>query len=95
LDWYPVASGGFHTGISAGLGITTLKNGASNETYTGAGLSGSAFAGYDWRLGSKWSLGVQFMASSATPTKLKNGDADTDYKLTPLAIGLQSSLLCF
>ena len=98
IDWYPQPMGGWHTGLATGLGAVALTNSADDRNAGGLNLGGSVFGGYDWRLGRAWSLGLQLTASGATTTKLKeDNDArtDTGYRLTPLAIGVQASLLYF
>ncbi|MET0791387.1 MAG: hypothetical protein ABW061_07685, partial [Polyangiaceae bacterium] len=100
VDWYPKPAGGWHTGFSTGLGAAGLTNSADESDLGGLNLGGAVFGGYDWALGHKWSLGLQLTASGATSTKLKE-DFDSDnarnsgYRLTPLAIGVQASVLYF
>jgi len=97
VDWYPQPKGGWHVGGSAGLGAVILNNSADDSVSGGANFAGSVFGGYDWSLGRNWGLGLQLVASGATKTKLEDdsGKHDTGYRLTPLAIGVQASLLYF
>ena len=97
MDWYPKPRGGWHTGLAAGVGAVALDNKADGSDMGGINLSGSVFGGYDWALTRDWSLGLQLMASGATRTKMRDedGDRDTGYRLTPLSIGVQASVLYF
>ncbi len=98
VDWYPLPRGGWHTGLATGLGAIALTNSADDRNVGGLNLGGSVFGGYDWTLGHDWALGLQLTASGATTTKLKEDSdarADTGYRLTPLSIGVQASLLYF
>jgi len=99
VDWYPRPTGGWHTGAAAGVGAIGLTNLADDTRLGGVNLGGSLFGGYDWPLknGRDWALGLQLVVSGATETKLKNdsGREDSGYRLTPLAVGLQASLLYF
>ena len=98
VDWYPRPSGGWHTGLATGLGAIALTNSADDRNVGGLNFGGSVFGGYDWALGRDWALGLQLTASGATTAKLKEDTddrADTGYRLTPLSIGVQASLLYF
>lgn len=98
VDWYPEPKGGWHTGLATGLGAIALTNAADNRDVAGLNFGGSVFGGYDWALGHNWALGLQLTASGATTTKLKedtDARADTGYRLTPVSIGVQASLLYF
>jgi hypothetical protein len=98
VDWYPKPQGGWHTGLATGVGAIALTNSADDRDVAGVNFGGSVFAGYDWALGHDWSLGLQLTASGATTTKLKedtDARVDTGYRLTPLSIGVQASLLYF
>jgi len=97
VDWYPQPRGGWHLGGSAGVGAVVLSNSADDSVYGGANFAGSVFGGYDWALARNWGLGLQLVASGATKTKLEDdsGSRDTGYRLTPLSIGVQASLLYF
>jgi hypothetical protein len=97
VDWYPKATGRWHAGLSAGVGGVVVSNLADKSDFAGANLAGGLFAGYDFPLAREWALGLQLTANGATPAKLqedRNGAA-TGYRLTPLSIGLQASLLYF
>ena len=97
VDWYPKPTGGWHTGASAGLGAIGLTNLADDSDLAGVNFTGSVFGGYDWALGRDWALGLQLTASGGTTTKLKEDDFDHDtgYRLTPLSLGIQASVLYF
>lgn len=97
VDWYPQPKGGWHVGGSAGLGAIVLSNSADDSVSGGGNFAGSVFGGYDWSLGRNWGLGLQLVASGATKTKMEDdsGKHDTGYRLTPLSIGVQASLLYF
>jgi hypothetical protein len=98
VDWYPQPTGGWHTGLATGVGAIALTNSADDRAVVGLNLGGSVFGGYDWTLGHDWALGLQLTASGGTTTKLKEDtDArrDTGYRLTPLSVGVQASLLYF
>lgn len=98
VDWYPRPTAGWHVGVSGGLGALVLTNSADDSDFAGANFSGSVFGGYDWSLGSNWSVGLQLVASGATTTKLMVDEDDTHdsgYRLTPFSVGLQASVLYF
>lgn len=97
VDWYPQPKAGWHTGISTGVGVIDLMNSADDSNFAGANLAGSVFGGYDWALGRSWSLGLSLVASGATRTKIVTDPNahDTGYRLTPVSVGLQASLLYF
>lgn len=97
VDWYPRPQAGWHTGISAGVGIIDLMNSADDSNFAGANLAGSVFGGYDWALGHSWALGLSLVASGATRTKIMTDPNahDTGYRLTPVSVGVQASLLYF
>ena len=97
VDWYPQPRGGWHTGFATGLGVIALKNSADDSELAGVNLAGSVFGGYDWSIARDWSLGLQLTASGGTKTKMRedDGDHDTGYRLTPLSIGVQASVLYF
>ena len=97
LDWYPRPRGGWHAGVATGIGALGLTNLADDSSLGGVNLGGSVFGGYDWALGRDWALGLQLTASGATQTKLREdpGAHDTGYRLTPVSLGVQASLLYF
>ena len=97
LDWYPQPRGGWHAGIATGIGAVGLTNSADDSDLGGVNLSGSVFGGYDWALGRDWALGLQLTASGGTSTKLHEdpGAHDSGYRLTPVSLGVQASLLYF
>ncbi len=96
VDWYPRPKAGWHTGIATGVGIIDLTNSADESNIGGVNLGGSLFGGYDWTLGRDWGLGLQLVASGATRTKMiADTDHDTGYRLTPVSVSLQASLLYF
>jgi hypothetical protein len=97
LDWYPKPAGGWHGGVATGIGGVGLNNLADDSTFGGVNFSGSVFGGYDWTLAKNWALGLQLTASGGTSTKLldDSGNHDTGYRLTPLSLGVQASVLYF
>jgi len=100
VDWYPQPTGNWHAGFSTGLGAIGVTNSADDSNLGGVNFAGSVFGGYDWALGHDWALGLQLTASGATTTKMQqdldsHDRHDSGYRLTPLAIGLQASLLYF
>jgi hypothetical protein len=64
FDWYPDPTRGFHLGALAGVSGTRVR---STETDLSAALGGTLFAGYDWWVGPRWSLGVLLEAIRARP----------------------------
>jgi hypothetical protein len=97
IDWYPNISAGWHVGASAGLGVIGIVNNADDSTLIGVSPAGTLFGGYDFALGRDWSLGLSLVASGASAASMKhasNGD-DANYRLTPVSVGLQASLLYF
>jgi hypothetical protein len=97
LDWYPAPKAGWHAGLATGIGGVGLTNRADDSSFGGVNFAGSLFGGYDWALGRDWALGLQLSASGATSTKLVEdpGAHDTGYRLTPLSLGVQASVLYF
>jgi hypothetical protein len=100
LDWYPNPYGGWHTGVSAGLGLISVLNRADDEpknALIGTTLAGSLFGGYDWSLGKDWSLGLSLLVSGTQSSTLKYADdgSDAGYRLRGGAVTLQTSLLYF
>lgn len=97
VDWYPRPTAGWHTGFATGLGVAALRNSADDSELAGLNLGGSVFGGYDLMFARDWSLGLQLTASGGTKTKMKDEDGkhDTGYRLTPLSLGVQASLLFF
>jgi hypothetical protein len=97
LDWYPAPKAGWHAGVATGIGAVGLTNLADDSSLSGVNFAGSLFGGYDWTLGRYWALGLQLTASGATQAKLfeDSGSHDTGYRLTPLSLGVQASLLYF
>ncbi len=96
VDWYPNARGGWHLGGAVGPGgtvVTPLANGAdmSNATF-----AGTIFGGYETWIAPQWTIGFVLVASGATRATLKDSDAnDAGYRLQPLAISLESSILFY
>ncbi|HYQ44054.1 MAG TPA: hypothetical protein VER11_18865 [Polyangiaceae bacterium] len=102
VDWYPEPKGGWHFGGSTGVGAIVLTNSADESDFGGVNFAGSLFGGYDWSLGRNWGLGLQLVVSGATKTKLMAEDDtdahdthDTGYRLTPISVGVQASVLYF
>ena len=97
IDWYPKPSLGWHTGLSAGLGATSVLNHADESTMAGTGTSGGIFGGYDWSIGSAWSFGLLIMgsANSYTTMKYTSDQSDTGYRLRSYSLCLSGSALYF
>jgi hypothetical protein len=100
MDWYPKPTGNWHAGFSAGLGAIGLANSADDSELGGVNFSGSVFGGHDWSLGRNWALGLQLVATGGTTTKMReevdsHDTRDSGYRLTPLSVGVQASLLYF
>jgi len=96
VDWYPDPAAGWHAGLSAGLGLTSLVIHADASQMFGTGAAGTLFGGYDWAIGPQWSLGIGLVASGNTSAKLMDTDgADTEYRLRAFSVGLAGSLLNF
>jgi hypothetical protein len=95
-DWFPDPTGGWHAGAGAALGLTSVTNQADGSVFAGAGFAGSLFGGYDFWVGRAWSLGLALEASVATSTSLNNTDnKGTGYRLTPMTLGIETSLLYY
>jgi hypothetical protein len=97
IDWYPNPLDGWHVGLSAGLGMTSIKNHANDSTYSGTGAAGSLFGGYDWAIGPAWSFGLALVASGTLSASLKDtsDQPDTGYRMKAYSIGISGSFLCF
>jgi len=97
VDWYPDPAQGWHVGLSAGFGLTSLVTEADDGTLFGTGAAGGVTGGYDWSIGPQWSLGVGLTAGGVTRGQLKtvpDGEA-TDYELGAWWVGLQGSVVKF
>lgn len=96
IDWYPRKSLGWHTGVSAGMGMVSVINDADNTTWVGSSLSGGIFGGYDWYLGKSWSMGLALSLRGARSATLKDSDGnDTGYRLSALSTTLDWSVAYF
>jgi hypothetical protein len=96
VDWYPNPSGGWHAGLSGGLGFASVVNQADDSTMFGASAAGSVFGGYDWAIGRQWSMGLALAASGSTPATMKDKDGtNAGYRLQSLSLGLGASILYF
>ncbi len=95
LDWYPDVSRGWHAGASVGAGALDVRNLATDTRFTGFGLSGGVFAGYDWAFAPQWSGGLELAAEALSSAPLKRDRNDTGYELKGFWVGLQGSLLYF
>jgi len=97
VDWYPDASDGWHVGLSAGLGATSIKNHADDSTMSGTSGAGSFFGGYDWSIGPAWSIGLALVGSGVTSASLKGSSdqSDTGYHMKSYSVGVSGSFLYF
>jgi len=97
LDWYPAPTGGWHTGLTAGIGFTSLQNLADESVMVGTSAVGGLFGGYDWSIGKDWSLGLSLLVMGNTSANMKDSkDASaTGYRLQSFSAGLGASVLYF
>jgi hypothetical protein len=97
VDWYPNLSDGWHVGLSAGVGATSVKNHADDSTMTGGSAAGTLFGGYDWAIGPEWSIGFALVASGSRTTAMKYGSDQPDpgYRLKSTFLGISGSFLYF
>lgn len=97
VDWYPRPAGGWHAGVSAGLGVATVVTRADDEIMLGTSVAGSLFGGYDWSIARSWSVGVALVASGASSASMKDesGERDLGYDLRSVFFGVEGSLLYF
>jgi hypothetical protein len=97
LDWFPDPMKGLHFGGSLGLGGVSVTNQADGSKMAGLGGAATIFGGYDFWIGPSWSLGIGAVAWGGTPREQMkdNNNNDTPYRLTPLSIGLQASILYY
>lgn len=97
IDWYPSMSAGWHTGLSLGVGFTSVQNLADDSTMVGTSAAGNLFGGYDWSIGRDWSLGLDLFVAGTTSATMKDSkDAtDTGYRLRSFCVGLGGSILYF
>ena len=56
VDWFPIERAGAHVGAMLGLGRVGLQDSKGN---TPSGGGASLFGGYDFWVGSQWSLGLE------------------------------------
>jgi hypothetical protein len=95
VDWYPDPAGGWHAGASIGVGGVDVTDDAGDEMSSTA-LGGSLFGGYQWWLGPAWSLGVEVVMSGATKGSLTDSNQnDSNYRLMPLAIGIETPFIYY
>jgi hypothetical protein len=97
VDWYPDPADGWHVGLSAGFGATSIKNQADDKTMSGTSAAGSFFGGYDWAIGPAWSLGLAIVGSGVTSASLKDSSdqSNTGYRLKSYSVGISGSFLYF
>jgi hypothetical protein len=97
LDWFPDPAKGLHVGGSVGLGGVALTNQADGSFISGLGLGAGLFGGYDFWVGPAWSLGLALVASGVVPPAhlADSNRNDTGYRMTPLAMGLEVSILYY
>jgi hypothetical protein len=94
-DWFPMPTRGWHVGAALGLGGDTVTDDAG-RTMNGASVTGSVFGGYQWWLGSNWSLGIEGTVSVAPQLTMHDADGkDTGYQMMPLSAGAQFLLLYY
>jgi hypothetical protein len=96
VDWYPDPAGGWHAGGSAGVGATGVTTQADGSRMGSLVAAGSVFGGYDFWVGRSWSLGLALILAGASSATLNdtNGNS-TGYRMMPLSIGLQTSILYY
>ncbi len=94
VDWYPAPTDGWHVGTQAGLGVTGISDALMRDS-SAVAFAGSVFGGYDWWIGPQWSLGVLMSLSTASSEKMADNSSkvDTGYTFTPLAFGLEATIL--
>lgn len=97
VDWYPRPAGGWHVGLSAGLGVASVLTRADDEIMLGTSVAGSLFAGYDWSIARSWSVGLALAASAASSASMKDesGERELGYDLRSVSFGVEGSLLYF
>ena len=95
VDWFPVASGGWHVGGIVALGGASITD-DSGSTMAGASIGGSVFGGYQWWLAPSWSIGLSLAVMGAPTLNLTdtNGN-DTGYKMAPFSAALGGRLLYY
>lgn len=71
VDWFPVATGGFHVGGGVGWGTLNAVN------YTSTGTAFHLFTGYDFWIGNEWSLGPALRLTSSKTSKSPFDDSAT------------------
>jgi len=92
VDWYPRADDGWHVGAAIGFAGITLTD-ASIADAAGAAFSAKLFGGYDWWIGSQWSLGLAALFAATPSTTLRDRDGDRNgYRFYTLSAGLAWSL---
>ena len=97
LDWYPAVTTGWHTGLTVGVGFTSLQNLADESAMVGTSAMGGLFGGYDWSLGKNWSLGLNLLVLGTTSANMKDSKdaSSTGYSLHSFSAGLGASVLYF
>jgi hypothetical protein len=91
VDWFPRAGGGWHLGGDGGFGLTAITEGSRDS---GLDLLVSAFGGYDWWIGSQWSVGAMLVATAGTTAALTDrAYVDSGYRFAPVSIGVLASIL--
>lgn len=95
IEWYPDPNLGWHVGASVGLGgVGITDDGGRNIDSVAVSLS--AFGGYQWWLGPRWSLGLQAVVLGTPNAKLTDSsNNDSGYRMGGVAFGLEGVLLYY
>jgi hypothetical protein len=80
IDWYPNDKKGWHVGGALGFGGVGVDRGDAS-TLQSLSLGGRASGGYDFWVGSQWSIGVIGALQFATRGTLKDGSTDTNVQV--------------
>lgn len=88
LDWYPDPRGGFHTQVSLGLAMQVESDEKGNAIKpAGIGGAGAFGLGYEWFLGSQFSIGLMArLATGALTRSPGNGEERTFFEVAELSL---------